>query len=96
MTHDHNGDANEMVKNTAVEWLVSELIKAEYIPTDSSIMNFVIQTAKRKEKEQICAAYRNGRTDEQSSIEKYHNRTSLEYFNETWNKTNTPNSQNKP
>jgi hypothetical protein len=37
---------------TAVEWLVNELQKAEYIPKDSVLMDYVINTAKEKEKEQ--------------------------------------------
>ena len=43
---------NEM-KETAVEWFVDELQKADYIPRDSSIMNYVISTAKEMEKEQM-------------------------------------------
>jgi thiaminase len=41
---------------TAVEWLVDELQRAEWIPKNSSIMNYVISTAKEMEKEQIINA----------------------------------------
>jgi hypothetical protein len=36
------------------------------------------------EREQILHAYREGRTDEQSPIEKYHNRTAAQHYNETY------------
>jgi hypothetical protein len=38
------------------------------------------------EKNQIIEAYRNGRTDQQSSIGKWYNRSSLNYYNDTFNK----------
>jgi hypothetical protein len=38
------------------------------------------------EKNQIIEAYRNGRTDQQSSIGRWYNRSSLTYYNETFNK----------
>lgn len=40
------------MKQTAVEWLVEELQKAEYIPKDSIIMDYVIKVSKEIEKEQ--------------------------------------------
>ena len=41
------------MKQTAVEWLVEELHKADYIPKDSLIMKYVIDQAKEMEKQQI-------------------------------------------
>jgi hypothetical protein len=43
------------MEQTAVEWFVEELKKADYIPKDSSIMDFVIGIAKDKEKKQKLA-----------------------------------------
>jgi len=37
-----------------------------------------------QEREQILHAYREGRTDEQSPIEKYHSRTAAQHYNETY------------
>jgi hypothetical protein len=48
------------MKQTAVEWLVDELQKAEWIPKDSLIINFVIDLAKEKEKEQLKEIYLKG------------------------------------
>jgi hypothetical protein len=48
------------MKQTAVEWLVEELQKAEYIPKDSVLMDYVINTAKEKEKEDLEEAFRVG------------------------------------
>ena len=39
-----------MKQQTAVEWLVDELQKADYIPKDSIIMDYVIEQAKELEK----------------------------------------------
>jgi len=38
---------------TAVEWLVDLLQKAEYIPKDSLLIDYVIKQAKEIEKQQI-------------------------------------------
>jgi 3-mercaptopyruvate sulfurtransferase SseA len=46
-----------MKQQTAVEWLVEELQKADYIPKDSSIMDFVIDQAKAMEQDQIQDAF---------------------------------------
>jgi len=45
---------------TAIEWFVDELQRAEFIPKDSSLMNWVILEAKEMEKEQIIEAYWDG------------------------------------
>ena len=39
---------------------------------------------KAMEKEQILEAYREGRTDQHSGIEKFHNRSSSMYYNQTF------------
>jgi hypothetical protein len=44
------------MNRTAVEWLVSTLQKADWIPSDSIIMNMIIETAIEKEKRQILDA----------------------------------------
>jgi hypothetical protein len=48
------------MKQTAVEWLVDELQKAEYIPKNSDIIDYVINQALEMEKEQIKDADVNG------------------------------------
>jgi hypothetical protein len=40
------------IKQTAVGWLVDELQKAEYIPKNSAIIDYVINEAKQMEKQQ--------------------------------------------
>jgi len=40
------------MKQTAVEWLIDELLRGEYIPKYSIFMNCVIKQAKEMEKEQ--------------------------------------------
>ena len=40
------------IKQTAVGWLVDELKKAEYIPKNSAIIDYVINEAKQMEKQQ--------------------------------------------
>lgn len=37
-----------------------------------------------QEREQILNAYREGRTDQQASVDKYYNRTSAQFYNETY------------
>ena len=68
-----------MKQKTAIEWLLEMLLKplSEW-PDDINKQALAI------EKEQILDAYRHGRTDEQSGIEKWHDRTALKYFNDTY------------
>jgi hypothetical protein len=66
-----------MSKETAIEWLIGELNGY-----DEDCEIFTI--AKEMEREQILHAYREGRTDEQSPIEKYHSRTAAQHYNETY------------
>jgi hypothetical protein len=67
------------MKQTAVEWLVDELQKAEYIPEDSIIMDYVINEAKEMEKQQIENAYWDGGQDVPLT-----EKTCEEYYNETF------------
>jgi hypothetical protein len=70
---------------TAVEWLVEELQKAEYIPKDSIIMDYVIKLSKEMEKQQIADAYKIGRYENNKIVmpERYY---AEQYYNETFNK----------
>jgi hypothetical protein len=46
------------MKQSAVEWLVEELQKAEYIPKDSIIMDYVIKLSKEMEKEMLYECWK--------------------------------------
>jgi hypothetical protein len=46
----------------------------------------VIESYLETEKQQIIEAYRNGRSDQQSQVPRYFNRTSEQVFNETFQK----------
>jgi hypothetical protein len=72
------------MKQTAVEWLIEELQKADYIPKDSIIMDYVIKQAKEMEKQQIICAYRTGKIE--GIIPKEFKKYSSEkqYYNETF------------
>jgi hypothetical protein len=70
-----------MKKQTAVEWLVEKLpIMDKY----GSHYVDILQQAIAMEKEQIIAAYREGRTDQQSGIDKFYNRSSAIYYTSTF------------
>ena len=65
---------------TAVEWL-EDLYYPNYIPKE------IFEQAKEMEKQQIINAYRNGRSDQQSSRESiFYSRMSEQYYNETFKK----------
>ena len=66
-----------MKKETAVEWLIGELNGYD---EDCEIF----QIAKAMEREQILHAYREGRTDQQAGRDEYQNRTSVQFYNETY------------
>ncbi len=63
-----------MAQQTAVEWLVEQLIPEDQ---HEGIMD-IIEDAKQREKEQIIDAFDIGTTDE--------NIIGKEYYNETYNK----------
>lgn len=44
----------------------------------------IIEQAKQMHKEEIVKAYRDGRTDQQSGIDKWYNRSSNGYYQETY------------
>jgi ABC-type thiamine transport system substrate-binding protein len=75
-----------MKQETAVQWLIEKFnIYLPSIHQKGLEENF--KQALAIEKEQILDAYRHGRTDEKSGIEKWHNRTALKYFNDTYTET---------
>jgi predicted GNAT family acetyltransferase len=70
------------MKQTAVEWLVSQLNKQGFaqVVTDEEI-----NQAKEMEKDQIIDSYRDGRSDQQSDRpSKFYNRMAEQYYNETY------------
>jgi hypothetical protein len=71
-----------MKKETAVEWLIEQIFND--VDLKDKILKLAINQAKEMEKQQIIEAYRNGRTDQQTGVPKFHNRTSLKYYNETF------------
>jgi hypothetical protein len=80
------------MKKTAVKFLVNSIKKISRasflgLPMKDSIdiYNKAIEQAYKIQKENILEAYRNGRTDQQSGIDKWHNRTALQYYNDTYN-----------
>ena len=64
-------------KQTAVEWLEEQR-------KWSVITNEHIEQAKAMEKEQIIEAYREGRTDQQTRVPKFYNRSSAIYYTSTY------------
>ena len=68
------------MKQTAVEWLVEQLIPKAFVTYDNTTYN-AIKQAKQMEKEQIIYAYDDG-------CEERHNHpvNGTEYYNETYNK----------
>lgn len=75
-----------MKKISSVEWLINE-IQSKH---DKSFIEFYgseISQAKEMEREQIIAAYRDGRSDQQSSYQlaQYH-RSSENYYTQTYGK----------
>lgn len=71
-------------KMTAVQWLeivIQNKLKAEMGPYFAEAFH----QAKEMEKEQIIEAYREGRTDQQTRVPKYYNRSSAIYYTSTYN-----------
>jgi hypothetical protein len=64
---------------TAVEWLEDELKKAEYIPKDSMIMDYVIKLSKEMERKLLYNFYMQGGVDaimeSDRDVEQYYNET---------------------
>ena len=70
-----------MKKQTAVEWLVESLTE---LGVDLLSHNLEIHQALAMEKEQIIEAYRDGRTDQQTRVPKFYNRSSAIYYTSTY------------
>ena len=71
-----------MKKQTAVEWLI-EQINQDY-PEMTWAYKDECNQAKAMEKEQIIEAYREGRTDQQTRVPKFYNRSSAIYYTSTY------------
>jgi glycerol-3-phosphate O-acyltransferase len=79
-----------MKKQTAVEWLLKQITYdngfgqrlASFKETVD--LNEYFQQAKAMEKEHIIEAYRNGRTDQQTRVPKFYNRSSAIYYTSTY------------
>ena len=75
-----------MSKQTAVEYLIDEIrnhIK-EHGRLDAITISELKMKAKAMEKEQIIEAYREGRTDQQTRVPKFYNRSSAIYYTSTY------------
>lgn len=77
-----------MSKQTAVDWLVDQMFKQGYFdgnkPLSITNLDHLQHQAKAMEREQILHAYREGRTDQQAGRDEYQNRTSVQFYNETY------------
>jgi hypothetical protein len=71
-----------MKKQTALEWLI-QWAKENPVAFQSDYYA-AIEQAKAMERDQIIEAYREGRTDQRSTIYKWYDRTSAEYYNQTY------------
>jgi hypothetical protein len=72
-----------MKKQTAVEWLqeaMSNKLSSEIGPYFLDLF----EQAQEIEKEQIIEAYRDGRTDQQTRVPKFYNRSSAIYYTSTY------------
>jgi hypothetical protein len=63
---------------TAVDWLIEELQKADWIPKDSLIMDYVVNQANKMHEQQIIDAYNEGGCNWDSELE------AEEYYNDTF------------
>lgn len=74
------------MKQSSIKWLVTELNQMiDYIPTNKwDAIADIVQQAKQMHKEEIVEAYRSGRTDQQSGIDKWYNRSSSGYYEITY------------
>jgi hypothetical protein len=71
---------------TAVQFLIDEINNDAQVQSKTmKEWNEVFEQAKELYHDQILEAYREGRTDQQSTIDKWYNRTSADYFNQTYN-----------
>lgn len=75
-----------MKNETAIQIILRLLSYHDKLNKECPEVIEVIESYLDIEKNQIIEAYRNGRTDQQSSIGKWYNRSSLNYYNDTFNK----------
>ena len=61
-------------KQTAVEWFYQRILAKD--------IKEVFEQAKAMHKEEVVDAYREGRTDQQSSSDSFYNRNAEQYYNE--------------
>ena len=71
-------------RQTAIDWLVEQVFND--VDLKDSILKLAISQAKEMEKEQIIKAYRDGRTDQQTRVPKFYNRSSAIYYTSTYGK----------
>ena len=70
---------------TAVQFLIEEINNDAQVQSKTmKEWNEVFEQAKELYRDQILEAYREGRTDQQSTIDKWYDRTSADYFNQTY------------
>jgi hypothetical protein len=70
---------------TAVQFLIDEINNDAQVQSKTmKEWNEVFEKAKELYRDQILEAYREGRTDQQSTIDKWYDRTSAEYYNQTY------------
>ena len=70
---------------TAVQFLIDEINNDAQVQSKTmKEWNEVFEQAKELYRNQILEAYRDGRTDQQSTIDKWYDRTSAEYYNQTY------------
>ena len=70
-------------KMTAIEY-VQRVIYIHLTHEQQMQFEGLFQQAKAMEKEQIMDAYREGRTDQQTRVPKYYNRSSAIYYTSTF------------
>ena len=71
-------------RQTAIDWLVEQVFND--VDLKDSILKLAISQAKEMEREQIIEAYRDGRTDQQTRVPKFYNRSSAIYYTSTYGK----------
>jgi hypothetical protein len=70
---------------TALQFLIDEINNDAQVQSKTmKEWNEVFEQAKELYRDQILEAYREGRTDQQSTIDKWYDRTSAEYYNQTY------------
>jgi hypothetical protein len=72
-----------MKKQTAVEWL-QEAMSNKLSSKIGPYFLDLFDQAKAMEKQQIIEAYRDGRTDQQTRVPKFYNRSSAIYYTSTY------------